>query len=413
MKVQDDVNVFLEQAIAGGALVEIEGLAPAKNGNASHVNIDAVRIEFDSGAASSGKDATPIGIAAGEGGFHKRRSGDRLSDAASRSFGLCAAYFDFDDALGAFAIGDDLQGQRLADLFESARESTMSGRAGFDGGCTGGTVSEYEQRIVGGGIAIDGDGVEGARGDVAQGFLKERWSNVGVGGNKREGGGHVGVNHTGTFGAADEMDASPGHFEGGGLGFGARVGGADGERKFGERASRGTAISCNAGKRAQDFFNGKRDADHTGGAHEDFLRFAAKVAGGFFDGFHRDDMTAGSGRAIGVTGIDDDRAHAALGRFQVSLGDDHRSSHDEILSKDGGGGRGEIAGQEGQVESTGFLQAAGGGGKTKAARESRFGRSLFHGRWVRKANAQLTEGTSDPPRDRRQVRRHRRQERDS
>ena len=69
MEIHDDVNVLFEKAIAGGALVEVERLAAAKNRDASHVNVHAIGIELHSGASGSGEDATPVWITAGEGGL--------------------------------------------------------------------------------------------------------------------------------------------------------------------------------------------------------------------------------------------------------------------------------------------------------------------------------------------------------
>src|SRR5580658_9205434 len=107
---QDDRDVFGEKAVAGGALVEIERLAFAQNGDAGHVDINARGIEGHSGAAGGGENAAPVGVAAGEGGLDERRGGDGFGDALGGGFGFRAADFDFDDTLRAFAVGDDLEG---------------------------------------------------------------------------------------------------------------------------------------------------------------------------------------------------------------------------------------------------------------------------------------------------------------
>src|SRR5580693_4632657 len=107
---QDDGDVFGEEAVAGGALVEIERLAFAQNGDAGHMDIDARGIEGHSGAAGGGENAAPVRIASGEGGLDEGRGGDGFGDALGGSFSFGAANFDFDDALGAFAVGYDLEG---------------------------------------------------------------------------------------------------------------------------------------------------------------------------------------------------------------------------------------------------------------------------------------------------------------
>ena len=89
-------------------------------------------IEFHAGAAGGGENAAPVGIAAGESGLDQRRSGDGFRDSARGGFGFRAAHFDFDHALRAFAVGDDLQRERAADFFECGGERAMRRVAGLD-----------------------------------------------------------------------------------------------------------------------------------------------------------------------------------------------------------------------------------------------------------------------------------------
>ena len=63
---------------------------------------------MDPGTTGRGENAAPVGIASGEGCFDERRGGDRFGDALGGGFGFCAADFDFDYALRAFAVGYDL-----------------------------------------------------------------------------------------------------------------------------------------------------------------------------------------------------------------------------------------------------------------------------------------------------------------
>src|SRR5712691_948709 len=108
-------NVFGKKFVAGGALVEIERLAAPQHRDARHFNIHARRVKENAGAPGGGEDAAPVGVAAGEGRFDKRRCGDRFRDAACVGFVLRVALFDFDDALRAFAVSHDLQRERTAD----------------------------------------------------------------------------------------------------------------------------------------------------------------------------------------------------------------------------------------------------------------------------------------------------------
>src|SRR5271163_1857271 len=119
------------------------------------------------------------------------------------------------------------------------------------------------------------------------------------------------MNHACAFGAADEVNAFSAHFEGGG-GLGARVRGANGEGEFGEGTRGGALDAGNHGESAENFFERERDADYAGGTDENFLGIAVEAFGGFGDGALRGGVACRAGGAVGVTGVDDDRAHAAF-----------------------------------------------------------------------------------------------------
>ncbi len=160
----------------------------------------------------------------------KRGGSDGFRDALGGGFGFCAADFDFDDALGAFAIGNDLESERAADVFERGREGAMRGAFGANRWSTGSAVGEDQQGVVRRRVAINADGIEGTRRNVAQSFLEKSGRDGGVGDDESESGREVGVNHACAFGAAHEMNSFTGHFERSAGGFWASVGGADGER---------------------------------------------------------------------------------------------------------------------------------------------------------------------------------------
>ena len=147
------------------------------------------------------------------------------------------------------------------------------------------------------------------------------------------------------------------------------------ESSANERAE-GTAISCDAGERAKDFFDGQRHANDTRGADRDFFRAATEMASRFFDSSSGDGVPGCTGGAVGVARIDDDRAHASFRRLQMRLGDQHGRGNNKILREDGRGGCRHITGNQGEVESAGFFQSAGSRGKTETARQGCFGREL-------------------------------------
>ena len=140
--------------------------------------------------------------------------------------------------------------------------------AGLDAGSARGSVGQDEQRVVGGSVAIDRDGVEGSRGDIAQRFLQKRRRDGRIGDYKSQRGGHVGMNHPRALGAAHQMHPLACHFEGSRRRFRTRVGGADGQREFREGTSRRPAVARNHRQGAQDFFQRQRYADNASGADE-------------------------------------------------------------------------------------------------------------------------------------------------
>ena len=230
VQVHNQRNVFGKKPVAGGAFVEIERLAAPQDGNARHLDVHARRVKRNARTPGGRENAAPVGVAAGEGGFHQRRSGDRFRDAARGGFILRVAHFDFDDALRAFAVSDDLQRERAANFFKRGSEGSMRGRPRFDRRRACFAVGENEQSVVRRSVAIDTDRIERASGDVQQRFLQKRRSNRRIRGHKREHRRHVGMDHPRTFGAAHQMNSLACHHERSGRGFWARVRGADRER---------------------------------------------------------------------------------------------------------------------------------------------------------------------------------------
>ena len=162
VQIQPNMNIFFEEPIARRALVERQGLPAAQYGNAGHVNVHSAGIELDAGAPGSGENATPVGIASGESGLDQRRSGDGLADAARVRFFLGATDIDFNHALRAFAVRDDLQRERRANLFQGSPKSTVRSAAGLDGWGAGRPIRQNQKRVVGRSVAVNADGIEGA-----------------------------------------------------------------------------------------------------------------------------------------------------------------------------------------------------------------------------------------------------------
>ena len=292
----------------------VEGIfaAAAADFDSREGNIGALEIECHAGAAGGGEDAAPVGIGAGEGGFYERRIRNGERDLLCSAIGGRAANFDFDHVPGAFAIGDDLQGERLADELQRGAEFFPIVVCVRDFRRAGCAVGKQRDGVVRGGVAIHGDGVEGSLDDGAQRAGEQRGGNGGVGGEKAEHGGHVGMNHSRAFGAAEDTNlfAADAAFCGGP--FGARVRGHDGAGKFREgagiarwraRTRRGIAftIFCQRSGAPMTPVEQTRICDgcRRPSSRASFSAVVAAAAKAFR-----------AGAAIGVAGIDDHAAHA-------------------------------------------------------------------------------------------------------
>src|SRR6516165_10047317 len=144
------------------------------------------------------------------------------------------------------------------------------------------------------------------------------------------------MNHAGAFGAADEMNAFSGHLERRGSRLRPRIGGANRQRKFHERTSRGAAVSRDSRQRAKNFFDREGYADDARGANENLFRPAIEPTRSFFHGFHGGGIARSAGSAIGVSGIDDDRPHTPFRSAQMCLRDDYRRRYYKILRENRG-----------------------------------------------------------------------------
>src|SRR5436190_819510 len=103
-------------------LGELGGAPRLAHERALKVDVDAVRVELDTGIAGGRQDAAPIWVGPGDGGLEQRRVGDGTGDLACRGIVGSAFYFDGDQLSGALAIAGDLYGQALEDLLHGGGE---------------------------------------------------------------------------------------------------------------------------------------------------------------------------------------------------------------------------------------------------------------------------------------------------
>ena len=255
-----------------------------------------------------GEQSAEVGVGGEEGGFDQRRVGDGVGDLAGFIAGFGVFDADGDEFGRAFAVADDglgeLEGEAAEQVFELfvARVGDVVdfALAVFAGG-------DDDEAVVGAGVAVNGDGVEGFVGDFLGHQLEDGLGNFGIGGDEGEHGRHVGMDHAGAFGdagGADGMFFADAAFARGGFGHG--VGGHDGAcciRPVG---------GLHFGQGGDDFADGQRLEDDACGEGKDLGGFAAGLFGGRGAGFDGVDSALCACAGVGVAGVDDDGAHAVF-----------------------------------------------------------------------------------------------------
>src|SRR5947209_14275754 len=91
--------------------------------SAGEINVRTARLDFDSGAPGSRENAPPIRVGAGEHGLHQGGSGNRGGYLSCGIVACRSANFYFNYARGALAVCNDLQCQRMTDVFERTHKA--------------------------------------------------------------------------------------------------------------------------------------------------------------------------------------------------------------------------------------------------------------------------------------------------
>src|SRR5690606_36767760 len=220
-----------------------------------------------------------------------------------------------------------------------------------------GAGGEDDDRVVGGGAAVDGDGVEGVGHRSPQQLGQLVGGDGGVGGEHGEHRRHVRGQHRGPLGhpadgeavARDEDLLGPG------------VGGHD--RLGGPVAGR-LVVAPPRHQRADPAAHGvhrQAVADEAGAAHEHLVGRAAELLGDEGRGLLGVLGTLQAGGGVGAAAVEDDRRRPAPGAGQVGGGGDDRRRGEAVLGEDGGRRDGDAVGggDEAQVEVAGGLDPAG------------------------------------------------------
>ena len=144
--------------VGGGFVVGGGADAVGEDGQAGDGDGDVRGVEGDAGVAGGGEQAAPVGIGGGPGGFAERGVWRWCGRWCGVGVGAGAGDVERDDVGDAFAVVDDGVGELSRRPRCSAASKAWAAWAfAADAACAAG---EQEHGVVGGGVAVDGDGVE-------------------------------------------------------------------------------------------------------------------------------------------------------------------------------------------------------------------------------------------------------------
>ena len=235
---------------------------------------------------------------------------------------MAFGFFDaqFNQLGSAFAVAHDILGKTLHDKHQGRTELALLREAQVFVAQTAHAVGQQDAGVVGAGVAIHGDGVEGI-GDVRTEFGKEVDGERNVGGNEGEHSRHVGVNHSRALaGPAD------GHHALFGMDFyrvalERKVGGENRPAEF--LGGVGVELFHQLGDPGLNLVHGHQMADHAGAAHQHAL--GRKVQGLFGKGGHAFGILVAlfAGTGVGVSAVHH-HSRCKMGMLQGSLVIKHR-----------------------------------------------------------------------------------------
>ena len=270
---------------------------------------------------SAAEDTSPVGVFAEHGALGQITGTDEASHAESFFVAFGLLYAQFNKLGSTFAITHNVFCEALHNEHQGRTELALFAQAQVFVTEPAHAVGKQDAGIVGAGVAVHSNGVEGIR-NVGAEFRKEVNRERNVGGNEGQHGGHVGVNH-----ARALAGATDGHHALLGVNFNSmalerKVGGEDSTTKF--FGSVGVELFHQLRNAGLDFVHGHQVANHAGAADQHAL--GRKVQGLFGKGSHAFGILVAllAGTGIGVTAVHH-HGRCKMGMLQGSLVVEHRS----------------------------------------------------------------------------------------
>ncbi len=328
--------------------VEGERFASIEEGDLIEDEGGAVRLDGDSRVSGGGYDSAPIGVAAGDGGFHEVAQGDRASDGIGIGVIVGPSDMDFDQVGRSFAIVGDFFRQFDAKFGEVTGEGAqiVSRQRGMS---WGGSCSEQDERVVGAHMSFDADAVEGFVGGGLQGSLGIDRIDRCIGDHDSEHGGHFGSDHASSFAHTEQSAIAEGGARGSARDLSSCVGGHDPIDRIEERGFRCVQVLRGGSDTGSNLFH-RQESSNDAGAHDQELFRRACVPAcvrGSLGHLLRILLPLHTGACVGVAAVDDDASHRIAG--SAAAGEDDGGSDDLIGGVDARGDAGLIRDNQADV----------------------------------------------------------------
>ena len=160
-------------------------------------------VEGHAGPAGGGGNAPPVGVAAVHGALHQRRAADGAGDGAGAGVIGRTLHPHLEQAGGALTVAGD----RLGQVLRHRRQAGLQGIKEL--GAQGLTGCKGQERVVGAGVAVHRDRIEGAIHRPAHHGAPHLGRHAGITAEVTQHRGHIGVNHPRALGhAADAHGAA-------------------------------------------------------------------------------------------------------------------------------------------------------------------------------------------------------------
>ena len=170
-------------------------------------DIDELLFDPSAGVTNGVNNASPVRIVAVPGALDQLRIGNSLRDLLGVRFGSGVDDLERDELGNAFAIADDGFGELVHNKAESVFENLTLFASASNCFVAGGTVGEDQDGVVGAGVAIDGDAIEGMLEGAFEGSFQTGFGDVGISGDVTKHGRHIGIDHARSFGTSADADA--------------------------------------------------------------------------------------------------------------------------------------------------------------------------------------------------------------